>query len=86
MPIFRCMKSLRFSLCWLDREGPGQRGQARTLKSGGERVNPITLSMLGISPGEAGAIVKRWSREVKKMKSSILAKFSPRHTLFPGGK
>lgn len=44
----------------------------------------MSPSMLGISPG-GGEKVNLCSMEVKKMNSSILARFSPRHALLPKG-
>ena len=60
------------------------RGTAFIRNNRGEWVKPNTPSMLGISP-LAGDRVKRWRRLVKKRKSSILARCSPRHTRLPVG-
>lgn len=70
------------SLCGMRKGGENQRGTASILNSLGEWVKPNTPSRLGISPG-TGDKVKRWRRAVKKRNSSILARFSPRHTRLP---
>ncbi|KAI4890806.1 hypothetical protein NFI96_001242 [Prochilodus magdalenae] len=53
------------------------------LKGTGERTMPTTPSMLGGGAPGGHENLSRWSREVKKMKSSVLARASPRHTLGP---
>ena len=43
---------------------------------------PKRKSIMGFTPGGVEK-VNRCRKEVKKRKSSILARLSPRHTLFP---
>lgn len=58
---------------------------AHRSKGCGLRVNPTTgviSSSSSVTPG-GGVKRKRWRRKLKKRKSSILAKLSPRHALRP---